>query len=250
MVLSIYSKTCAHKGGVLRVLKSQNRLLLLLGVILAALALVGAAIISSSASAKYRDGSWYGVTKDPAHSDTVVEVVIKGGKITDVNVIMPTEEYVKGEKYAPALEAYTKIPKAIVEKQSPNVDVVSKATGSSKSYIQAVTMALANAEAKGPLKGGAKWHDGNYVGVVRDPKHGDVIVEVVIRNSKMAEVNVISPTAKQMADYKYAPGKEAYKEIPARILKAQSPDVDIYTGATSSSKKYMDAVRGALKQAE
>ncbi|HHY46180.1 MAG TPA: FMN-binding protein [Firmicutes bacterium] len=228
----------------------STKRLALLGTVVVILVAVGTFFMVTSASSQYRDGSWVGIVKDAARGDTVVEVVIKDGKIADVNIIMPTEEYVKGEKYAPALEAYTNIPKAIVAKQSPDVDVVSKATGSSKKYIQAVKMALANAQPKGPLPKGAKWHDGSYVGFVKDPKHGDTIVEVVIKGGKMTEVNVISPTAKYMSEYKYEPGKEAYKEMPRRILEAQSPDVDIYTKATSSSKKYIEAVKLALKQAE
>ncbi|NPV53346.1 MAG: FMN-binding protein [Firmicutes bacterium] len=214
-------------------------------------ALIASAIPALPASPRYRDGSFVGVVKDAKRGDTVVEVVIKGGKIAEVDVVMPTEDEVKKENYPPALEALKSIPKQIVAKQSTDVDVVTKATGSSKKYIDAVKMALANAEPRtGKLPAGVKWHDGTYAGLVRDPKHGDCVVEVVIKGGKMTEVNVIAPTAEYMKNYNYEPGKEAYREIPKRILTAQSPDVDVYTKATGSSKKYMDAVRHALEQAE
>ncbi|HHV62588.1 MAG TPA: FMN-binding protein [Firmicutes bacterium] len=224
---------------------------LILVALLCLAALIIGTIPAMPASPKYRDGSFIGVVKDVKRGDTVVEVVIKSGKIAEVNVVMPTEEEVKKENYPPALEALKNIPKQIVAKQSTDVDVVTKATGSSKKYIEAVKMALANAEPKtDKLPAGVKWHDGTYAGLVRDPQHGDCVVEVVIKGGKIKEVNVIAPTAEYIKNYKYEPGKEAYKEIPKRILAAQSPDVDVYTKATGSSKKYMEAVRHALKQAE
>lgn len=218
--------------------------------LIAIVALLVAAGLLVPAGAKYRDGSFLGLVKDAKRGDTVVEVVLKAGKITGVNILMPTREDVAKEKYPPALEAWDKIPAQIKERNSTDgVDLVTKATSSSKKYLQAVEMALENAKIKPDLPNGVRWHDGNYVGIARDPKHGDCIVEVVIKKGKMAEVNVIAPTAKYMETYGYAPGREAYREMPQRILKAQSADVDIYTKATSSSKKYIDAVKDALRQA-
>ena len=72
---------------------------------------------------------------------------------------------------------------------------------------------------------------------------GTLELEVVVEGGSIAAVNVL-------AHYD-TPGfsDPAYENVPQRILQANSPQVEIASGATVSSKAIMAAVEQALAQA-
>jgi uncharacterized protein with FMN-binding domain len=78
--------------------------------------------------------------------------------------------------------------------------------------------------------------DGNYTGTF-----GDFLVTAKVR-VKVASGRI---TSVEVLDQHAGPGYEA-KDIPARIVAAQSPNVDVVTGATGSSRCLMAAVHRAL----
>jgi uncharacterized protein with FMN-binding domain len=78
--------------------------------------------------------------------------------------------------------------------------------------------------------------DGSYTGTF-----GDFLVTARVR-VRVAGGRI---TAVEVLDQHAGPGYEA-KEIPARIVAAQSPNVDVVTGATGSSRCLMAAVHRAL----
>lgn len=90
---------------------------------------------STAPKSDQKDGTYTGVAAG-YNGDITVDVTIKDGKIATVAVKSHTET--KGIS-DPALEA---IPKAIVEKQSVEVETVSGATFTSKGIIAAVTEAI------------------------------------------------------------------------------------------------------------
>lgn len=84
--------------------------------------------------------------------------------------------------------------------------------------------------------------DGTYFG-----KSGGITgvkVEVTIKKGRITKIEILK--ARGGPKYK----KKAIKEIPGRIIKAQSLKVDAVTGATKSSKSIIEAVRNALEKAE
>lgn len=64
-------------------------------------------------------------------------------------------------------------------------------------------------------------------------------VDVAVKNHRIANITVV--------DQDCGPGYNAFETI-SRIIKAQSPKVDVVTGASSSSRTIMVAVYRALKK--
>lgn len=84
--------------------------------------------------------------------------------------------------------------------------------------------------------------DGTYFG-----KSGGITgvkVEVTIKKGRITKIEILK--ARGGPKYK----KKALKEIPGRIIKAQSLKVDAVTGATKSSKSIIKAVENALRKTQ
>ena len=152
-----------------------------------------------------------------------VSVTMDGDKITAVEIVSNSET---PEIAGTALE---QIPAAIVAANSPDVDIVSGATYTSNGIINAVKNALDSAGGgSGALTGTADGFIGPItVAVTMD---GDTITAVeVISNSETIEI---------------AGG--ALEQIPAAIVAANSPDVDVVSGATYTSNGIINAVKNAI----
>lgn len=82
--------------------------------------------------------------------------------------------------------------------------------------------------------------DGTYTG--EGEGFGGIIgAEVKVSGGKIVSVNLLEHSeSKEISD-------PAIEEIPKAIVKAQSPDVDIVSGATFTSRGIMEAVADALK---
>jgi len=103
--------------------------------------------------------------------------------------------------------------------------------------------ALAAAIAVAPLvllAGDHALKDGTYHGKAKGYK-GPIEVEVVVKDGKIAEVKIGKNTEDRP--------KTALKEIPDRIVKAQSVEVDSVAGATYTSNGVKKAVAAALESA-
>ena len=100
--------------------------------------LVLALVLAACGGASYTAGT-YSQTVKGHNGDMTVEVVVSESKIESVTIVSHVES--AGISDA-ALE---RVPAAIVEKQSTEVDTVSGATVSSNAIISAVTAALAEA---------------------------------------------------------------------------------------------------------
>ena len=171
------------------------------------------------------DGSALKGTAKGFGGDVTVAVTMDGDKIANV--------VVKGDGETPGIgtEAIEKLPAKIVEANSADVDIVSGATITSNAIIEAVKSALGNggaADSGSELKGSAKGFGGDVeVGVTMD---GDKIANVVIKGD--GETPGI--------------GTEAIEKLPAKIVEANSADVEVVSGATVTSKAIIEAVKSAL----
>ncbi|MCK4648723.1 FMN-binding protein [bacterium] len=85
--------------------------------------------------------------------------------------------------------------------------------------------------------------DGTYFGKTKGLLTG-VKVEVTVKKGRITKIEILK--ARGWPAFK----KKAIKEIPGRIIKAQSLKVDAVTGATISSKNIIKAVRNALLKQE
>lgn len=96
---------------------------------------------SSSASQKYKDGTFEGSGTGFHGGTTVVSVTIANGRITEIN---PVSSEDSNQFFS---SAYESVSKEILSSQSPEVDAVSGATFSSNGIMSAVADALAKASA-------------------------------------------------------------------------------------------------------
>ena len=196
-------------------------------------AVTGATISSSAvvacvnAASKYvQEAGAAGVltgTADGFGGPITVSVTMDDDKIAAVEVVSNSET---PEIAGAALE---QIPAAIVAANSADVDIVSGATYTSNGIINAVKNALESAgSAGGALTGTADGFMGPItVSVTMD---GDTITAVeVVSNSETPEI-----------------AGAALEQIPAAIVAANSPDVDVVSGATYTSNGIINAVKNAI----
>jgi uncharacterized protein with FMN-binding domain len=97
-----------------------------------------AQIPTQALQAAYRDGTYSGQGTS-RRGDVWVQVQVAGGRISNVSITRSTLQY--------PLRDIAGLPQQVVDRQSAQVDVVSRATYSSMAFRQAVTQALTSARA-------------------------------------------------------------------------------------------------------
>jgi len=215
---------------------------------------------TTPAGTKYKDGVYTG-TADGFQPGLTVSVTIKDNKISDIKITAHNESEGFYEK------PFDSVPKAIISKQSTDVDVVSGATYTSKGIMNAVANALKDAKLDGtggsttptnssdnnndtekpgnekPITTAAPlYKDGRYTGVGKGLKK-DLTVDVTVKDNKITDINLI--TYKDAIEYM----KKAMTPMTERIIAAQSTDVDVVSGAVETSNGIKDAVNKALEKA-
>lgn len=203
-------------------------------------------------AAAYKDGIYYG-TGTGFGGTLKVKVTISGGKINAIDIIETKDgsEYIK--KASALLDK-------IIAGQTTNVDTVSGATYSSSGLIQAVRAALkqaaidpADASSNSDIDsttdnnteevtGTIPYNEGIYYGSA-EGYSGDVKVAVVIQEHTIKAILVTEKN--DDADF-----FNRAMTVIKNIMKQQSTDVDIVSGATYSSNGLIGAVKNALKEAE
>ncbi|MCD8355774.1 MAG: FMN-binding protein [Clostridia bacterium] len=208
---------------------------------------------------EYADGTYTG-TAAGFGGDITVSVTIADGKITAIEIVSAA-----GETPSYLSRAKTIID-AMLEAQSPNVDVVSGATFSSNGIINAVKNALIKAsggtvnETTGSTglgsasAGGsgttssdsftdaAAYADGTYTGSAQG-FGGTISVSVKISGGKIAAISIVSASGETASYLAKA------KAVINKVIAAQSPNVDVVSGATYSSNGILNAVKKALSKA-
>lgn len=84
---------------------------------------------------------------------------------------------------------------------------------------------------------------GEYLGVGEGGMGGDVTVKVAYADGTITAVEVVSESETPEI------GGKALETLPAQVVEANSPDVDVVTGATLTSTAFMAAVKDAVSQA-
>lgn len=170
--------------------------------------------------------------------DITVEVTFQGGQLTEVKVLSHSET----PSYA--ANAVNNIPKAMVDAQEIDVDVVSGATGTSQGIIAAVKNALVEfigGEPEEPIDI-TTLANGRYIGSAQSfGRDGELVVEVTIADGKIVEIEVLEHH--DTPDY----ANPAFPVLRDRIIDSQELEVDTVSGATATSIGYMDAVQNALR---
>lgn len=94
--------------------------------------------VAAQTAGAYKDGTYTGQGTS-RRGDVWVSLQIQGGQITNVTITRSTLQY--------PLRDIANLPSQVVQRQSPQVDTVSRATYSSMAFKGAVAQALASAKA-------------------------------------------------------------------------------------------------------
>ena len=211
----------------------------------------------------YADGTYNG-TGTGFSGALTVEVVISGGKISSIQ-IMDTSD---GDSY---IQSASGLISNIIATQSTNVDTVSGATYSSVGIIEAVRNALSqaaissdgnsnsqntNSSSNGngqnsnnnssdnttAVTGKFPYKEGVYYGTA-EGYLDDIKVAIVIQDKTLKAVVIVEENDDETF-FKRA------RTVAENMVKKQTVDVDVVSGATYSSKGIIGAVKEALKEAE
>ncbi len=205
--------------------------------------------VENSGSKALPDGIFEGASDATDKGYVAATVKIEGGKIVDVEMkefrgdgsLKTPETYT----YEPWHEAVEKLPQAVIAVQSAEIDAVTGATSTTEKFKQAVRRALG--EEKQPEK---RYADGRFEGISDPSRTGYVAVEMVVQQGTITQVIMQEfrgdLSLKTKETYDYEPWHKAFDELPAAVIKSQSADIDVVTGATSTSNKFKQAVRRAL----
>lgn len=210
----------------------------------------------------YADGTYYG-TGTGFSGALTVEVVISGGKISSIQIIDTSD----GDSY---IQGASGLISNIIATQSTNVDTVSGATYSSVGIIEAVRNALSqaaissdgnsnsqntNSSSNGSGQNGNNSNDNTTAEAGKFPyKEGvyygiaegyldDIKVAIVIQDKTLKAVVIVEENDDETF-FKRA------RAVAENMVKKQTVDVDVVSGATYSSKGIIGAVKEALKEAE
>ncbi|MPM26187.1 Electron transport complex subunit RsxG [bioreactor metagenome] len=159
--------------------------------------------------------------------DVTVTVVVEGDDIVSVTAVGADETPGIGSN---ALE---QLPGKIAEADSTDVDGVSGATYTSDAIKKAVEEALASKGAAAPAAEGALTGTAKGFG-------GDVTVTVTVDGDDILTVEAVG------ADETPGIGSNAIEQLPAKIVEADSTEVEVISGATYTSKAIIEAVNAAL----
>ena len=215
------------------------------------------AIGSEVSTEGLKDGEYEG-TATGYGGPLTVRITVKGGKLTDINVVSQTEtpEYFNRAKAVIG---------KILSSGNVNVDSVSGATISSNAIKKAVADALSKAGSKQQAKvtpvkkdarsakgrkgnaagtfsiGSANLNDGVYTGSGQG-YNGPIRVRVTVSGGNITNVEILSNSDD-------APFFNRAKAVIGRLLGSPGKSVDTVSGATYSSRGIIDAVRNALSGA-
>lgn len=95
-------------------------------------------LVGCSSSEKYIDGVYYGESEG-YYSNIKVSVTIEGGRISNIEITEHNEPEILADI------VFEKLPPQIIKKNGTEVDIISGASYTSKSLIEAVDNALTSA---------------------------------------------------------------------------------------------------------
>lgn len=176
--------------------------------------------------------------------EIVLDVVLDGNEITDINVLDQSETPNLGDVAIDAMIA------KILKAQSTEVDVESGATASSRAVIEAVAQVTGQtvAQAEEPEDPAANFDLATYEpeGILVSGKgfqnRHDIFLDVLFEGNEIMEIRVIEHNETRGF------GDSALRTVPQRIVNRQTTEVDIQTGATWTSKSAMKIVQQAVEQ--
>ncbi len=196
-----------------------------------------------------------------------IEIDVTDGDIVNVRIdeydgfgfLKDYETYAGGGELWPYLEeSHEQLAEWIVQDNHWDVDTFTEATGTSEKVRSAARHAMIRAGLEDPVD--TDYFDGTFMGVSEpDDRDQFGVAWVTFDNDEIVEVALEEATPDNdgyafkdedyAADTDYTEFHEAQEVMPERFIEAQGPDVDVYTEATGSSEKWMEAVENAMEKA-
>lgn len=199
----------------------------------------------------YEDGVYVGSSQGYGGLITV-QVTVKDQRISEVEILDASAET------ASFMERAKAVIDRVLEQQTWEVDVVSGATYSSNGILGAIQNALTGEavenEAPEVTEGNEEalasdafadpdaYVDGVYTGSAQG-FGGLISVQVTITDGVIADISILSASG-ETPDY-----MSRAQAVISSMLSANSPNVDVVSGATYSSNGIINAVKRALAQA-
>ncbi len=224
----------------------------------------------------YRDGIFKGISQGGEHGYAEVTLTVSNDQIVDIKIVeydglgvdkIPEiyPVYVD-DTWRPLLaEAHPTLADRIAGQNTWDVETVSGATLTSNRIKEATRFALEKAGIEPPEK---EYFEGTFMAISNRNGNGWHIAWVTIEDDQIVDVRLEGVIAKKdnagllfdeagrrlfemkMGEYPFDYYHEARINLARKIIEAQSPEVDIFTGATNSSSDWMVAVDRALQAAK
>lgn len=204
----------------------------------------------------HRDGVYEATSVADDRGYATAKVTIKDDKITTLELREFTEKAVEKDfatyPYPQAKQARDALTQSMMEKNGPEVENFTGATNSSIKFKDAVSKALEKSKREPALK--TTYFDGTFMGRSKQTEHGYGIALVTIQNDKITNVKLDEVTEndefKNWETYPYKQALEARDTLQKQFVEKNGTDVDVITGATSSSNLWKEAVGNALASAK
>jgi uncharacterized protein with FMN-binding domain len=93
-----------------------------------------------------------------------------------------------------------------------------------------------------------RYKNGTYTGDVTDAYYGNIRVAAVIENGKLAKVNILQyPNDRSLS---IAINTRALPILQSEAIQTQTASVDIVSGATDTSRAFINSLGSALRNAQ
>lgn len=212
----------------------MKKLVSLLALIVALL--TPAALIAEATAPTYTAGTYTAEAKGYGGAIIATVTIDEAGAIADVKLV--------GEQESPYVGGYSLLdyPAMIIKAQSTDIEAYSGATFTNDGIIAAVEDCLAQASS-GVTAAAAGYKAGVYTAESKG-YGGAIIATVTIDEAgSIADVKLVGD---QESPYV---GGYSLLDYPAMIIKAQSTDIEAYSGATFTNDGIIAAVEDCLAQA-
>ncbi len=92
------------------------------------------------------------------------------------------------------------------------------------------------------------YKNGNYIGSVADAYYGNIQVEAVVQNGRLADVQILQYPNDRSTSIMI--NSQALPYLRSEAIQAQSASVDIISGATDTSMAFQQSLASALSAAQ
>lgn len=163
-------------------------------------------------------------------------------------VILIASVLITSQPEVPVVNAYTPEPIVITDSTASQETKAAKKKDKKKFETKELPEKTSSGRSDGgsqnsvPFTEGGTYKDGTYTGSAQG-YGGTVGVKVTIKDGKITAIDVTQSSGETQSYFSKAKG------VISKILKKQSPGVDVVSGATYSSKGIINAVKVALNKA-